>query len=100
MADKINDGGPVYPCRVTPKIEDVRAFKEAGDFGLLQARELAANHTGMSLRDAAALAALQGFCTQSDSSGTWTWPPDTAVAEAWRVADAFIAAREGKTDDQ
>jgi hypothetical protein len=52
----------------------------------------------MSLRDAAALAALQGFCTQLDSSGTWTWPPDMAVAEAWRVADAFIAAREAKTD--
>ena len=98
MADKINDGGPVYPCRVTPKIEDVRAFKEAGDLGLLQARELAANHTGMSLRDAAALAALQGFCAQADSSGSWSWLPDMAAAEAWRVADAFIAAREGKTE--
>jgi hypothetical protein len=49
-----------------------------------------------SLRDAAALAALQGFCSQTDSSGTWSWLPDMAAAEAWRVADAFIAARETK----
>lgn len=49
---------------------------------------------GMSLRDAAALAALQGFCAQADSSGTWSWLPDRAAAEAWAVADAFIAARE------
>jgi hypothetical protein len=51
------------------------------------------------LRDQAALAALQGFCAQADSSGTWSWMPSLAVAEAWRIADAFIAAREGKTDD-
>jgi hypothetical protein len=50
------------------------------------------------LRDAAALAALQGFCAQADSSGTWSWLPDMAAAEAWRVADAFIAARETKGD--
>jgi hypothetical protein len=48
------------------------------------------------LRDRAALAALQGFCAQADTSGTWTWLPDMAAAEAWRVADAFIAARETK----
>jgi len=54
----------------------------------------------MTLRDAAALAVLQSFCAQTDTSGTWSWLPDMAAAEAWRVADAFIAAREGKTDDQ
>jgi hypothetical protein len=48
------------------------------------------------LRDAAALAALQGFCSQTDASGTWSWLPDMAAAEAWRMADAFIAARETK----
>ena len=53
---------------------------------------------GMTLRDAAALAALQGFCSQVDSSGTWSWLPDMVAAEAWRVADAFIAARETKGD--
>jgi N-acetylglucosamine-6-phosphate deacetylase len=54
---------------------------------------------GMSLRDAAALVALQGFCSQTDSSGTWSWLPDMAAAEAWRMADAFIAARETKEDE-
>jgi hypothetical protein len=53
---------------------------------------------GMSLRDAAALAALQGFCAQTDASGAWSWLPYMAVAEAWRIADAFIKAREAKTD--
>ena len=104
MADKINDGGPVYPCRVTPKIEDVRAFKEAGDFGLLQARELAANHTGMSLRDAAALAALQGFIATGKPPRLSDALPGETVAQffarqAFDTADAFIAAREAKTDD-
>ena len=51
------------------------------------------------LRDQAALAALQGFCAQADSCGTWSWLPSLAVAEAWRIADAFIAAREGQTDE-
>jgi hypothetical protein len=84
MADKINDGGPAYPV----------VYRMETPNGLV-GMDLDA---GMSLRDAAALVALQGFCTQSDSSGTWTWPPGLAVAEAWRVADAFIAAREGKSD--
>ena len=52
------------------------------------------------LRDAAALAALQGFCSQTDSSGSWSWLPDMAAAEAWRVADVFIAARETKEDER
>lgn len=52
-------------------------------------------------RDRAALAALQGFCSQTDSSGMWSWLPDMAVAEAWRIADAMCAARtkvEGETE--
>jgi hypothetical protein len=62
------------------------------------ASDLSGHWPGMTLRDAAALAALQGFCAQTDSSGTWYWPPDMAAAEAWRMADAFMAAREGKTE--
>lgn len=80
---KINDGGPAYP------IEGDGAF--GGRF---------TRSPGMSLRDAAALAALQGFCAQVDSSGAWSWLPDMAAVEAWRVADAFIAARETKEDDR
>jgi hypothetical protein len=77
---KTNDGGPAYPC----------VFRMMTPQGLVEMD----TEPGMSLRDAAALAALQGFCSQTDSSGTWSWLPDMAAAEAWRVADAFIAARE------
>jgi hypothetical protein len=78
MSD-INNGGPAYPIMAT----------ETHD-----------TWPGMSLRDAAGLAALQGFCSQTDSSGTWSWLPDMAAAEAWRVADAFIAARETKEGEE
>jgi hypothetical protein len=45
-----------------------------------------------SLRDAAALAALQGLI----STGEWThYPPSQLTARAFDIADAFIAAREG-----
>lgn len=54
----------------------------------------------ISLRDQAALAALQGSLArvfwpacQDDE-----WRADIA-RQAYRIADAFIAAREGKTDD-
>lgn len=48
----------------------------------------------MSLRDAAALAALQGLCADSSINA----PPQDIAKGAWRLADAFIAARETKTD--
>jgi hypothetical protein len=52
---------------------------------------------GMSLRDAAALAALQGILANSNDS----YGPENmryAAGYAWQAADAFIAAREGKTE--
>lgn len=82
---KTNDGGPVYPAHVSAMTPHGLVSYDTAP--------------GISLRDAAALAALQGFCSQTDASGMWSWLPDVAVAEAWRVADAFIAAREtGETD--
>jgi hypothetical protein len=102
MADTINDGGPVYPCKITPSPEAVRAMREAGNLGLLQARDLAANHTGISLRDAAALAALQGMLAHTTRyrprPGAPTNWHDAISQEAFQIADAFIAAREAKTD--
>lgn len=79
---KINDGGPVHPAHV-------RAMTPNG---------LVSYDTepSLSLRDAAALAALQGFCSQCDSTGLRAWLPDMAAEEAWRTADAFIAAQETK----
>jgi hypothetical protein len=79
--------------------QDAPAPKWGGPAYPIQKTDTHDTWPGMSLRDAAALAALQGFCTQADSSGSWSWLPDMAAAEAWRVADAFIAARETKTHD-
>jgi hypothetical protein len=105
MADKINDGGPVYPCRITPSVRDVHALREAGNLHLLQARELAANRTGMSLRDAAALAALPAIITatsagQHDPATKHGCRVEEAMArDAWLIADAFIAAREAESNE-
>jgi len=102
MADTSKDGGPVYPCKITPSIHDIRALREAGNLGLLQARDLAANHTGMSLRDAAALAALQSIlarCFLPDAlDQDLSDYADDAARLAWSAADAFMAAREAKTE--
>ena len=77
-----------------------REIKEVQqNIGRDQWQEPAPTEDLTALRDQAALAALQGFCAQADSSGTWSWIPSLAVAEAWRIADAFIAAREGQTDE-
>ena len=46
------------------------------------------------LRDKAALAALQGLCADPNVNAT---PADLSAA-SWRIADAFIAAREAKSD--
>jgi hypothetical protein len=48
----------------------------------------------MTLRDAAALAALQGLCADSSINA----PPEDITKGAWRMADAFMAAREGKSE--
>jgi hypothetical protein len=102
---KINDGGPVYPCATFPKsAEQVREIRDAAGIGLMQARDWASMHSGMSLRDAAALAALQGMLAY----GVGFRPAETpdlhwhnvVAREAWAVADAFIAARETKEDER
>jgi hypothetical protein len=49
----------------------------------------------MTLRDAAALAALQGLLADESLA----WDEHGFAKAAWRFADAFMAAREGKTDD-
>ena len=94
---KINDGGPVYPCSTFPKsAEQVREIRDAAGIGLMQARDWASMHSGMSLRDAAALAALPAVI---DVCKRDTCEPDETreqlfARKAFLIADAFIAARE------
>jgi hypothetical protein len=78
---KTKDGGPAFPQLQENRVIHVSA-------------------SGMSLRDAAALAALQGMLAY----GVGFRPAETpdlhwhnvVAREAWAVADAFIAARETK----
>ena len=80
MADEINDGGPAYPSQWDDK-----------------------DNEGMSLRDAAALAALPAIiqvCAGDSPREIGTETHEQMFArKAWAVADAFIAAREGKTNE-
>lgn len=70
---KINDGGPAFPS--TRKVGSV---------------ELAAG--GMTLRDYFAAKAMQGmFAADTDTS---VMPIERKVDEAYRIADAMLAARE------
>lgn len=97
----MTDGGPVYPCRISPSVEDVRAMRDAGDnLDRLTARDLMANHTGMSLRDAAALAALPAIIEvcRADSLEPSETRSQMFARKAWAAADAFIEAR-GMTND-
>lgn len=83
-----SDGGPAYP------VHDAFAFSPKT---AVEAKRLG---TGMSLRDAVALAILPAVYTEywrNTAVGQGPqgpeWPSDIA-ANAFRVADAFIAARE------
>jgi hypothetical protein len=71
VSGKINDGGPAFP----------------GAYG----SGMFAVEGGMSMRDAAALAALASWPV-TDRNET----AEGLARKCWALADAFIAARDGK----
>lgn len=68
----IKDGGPVFPCL------------ERGGNGL----DL--THAGMTLRDYFAAKAMQGLLSDTQVKAA----PDEFAENAYRMADAMLAARE------
>lgn len=46
------------------------------------------------LRDRFAMAAIQGFCSQCDATGMWSWQSKDAAAFAYEIADAMMEARK------
>ncbi len=66
-----DNGGPAYPIRATDTHD---------------------TWPGMSLRDAAALAALQGFCSNPNVA-SYDGYEYHLVAKAFAVADAFLVVR-------
>lgn len=90
MPDATKQGGYAYPR----EIPDIVCSPE-------EATQIIHEHSGMTLRDQAALAALQGLLANEYPEGLvqkLTGQRSLSVT-AWAVADAFIAAREAKTDD-
>ena len=74
-----HDGGPAYPGETVVRN------------GMHSTKRL--NNSGMSLRDAAALAAIQGLCVGYWSQGGLD--ADDIATTANHIADAFIATRSG-----
>ena len=77
--------------------QDAPAPKWGGPAYPIQKTDTHDTWPGMSLRDAAALAALQGLLSGSYRDTT-SYNLGEVSVEAFKIADAFIAAREGKTD--
>ena len=73
MNDKINTGGPAFPCHA-----DIVPSKDV-------------DYAGMTLRDYFAAKAMQGICAHHDSWGLC----DNEIAQnAYVLADAMLKARE------
>lgn len=49
---------------------------------------------GADLRDQFAMAALKGLCSGHDSTGMWSWTPDSVAQTAYKVADEMLLARQ------
>ena len=80
-----HDGGPAYPHDVFVKTPD----------GI---PHLAEREFGMTLRDAAALAAIQGLCVGYWSQGGLD--AEDIATTANHIADAFLASLEGDKPDE
>ena len=106
MSERIDDGGPVFPCvvetvtKMTYTIDD----PQAAAFGETREREVPVkyNSSGMSLRDWFAGQALIGLSAgwamlrhTDDAAAMHGGPtiPDEAE-DAYRYADAMLAARK------
>lgn len=77
MTDKINDGGPAFPCSISKHDPITHAPYEDA-------------HAGMSLRDYFAGQALAGSAAHLQTSGD----PDYVAVWAYKYADAILRARK------
>ena len=92
MNNTTKHGGYVYPR----ELPDIVCTPE-------EVARIVHEYSGMTLRDAAALAALPAIlqvCAGDKPREIGTETHEQMFArKAWAVADAFIAAREGKTNE-
>jgi hypothetical protein len=92
------DGGPAYPCKITPSSADeIKAMRDETGLSMADAKELASNHTGMTLRDwfaGQALVGLLSFCGTASFGNA----ANSTVIRSYEIADAMLAERS-KSDD-
>jgi hypothetical protein len=81
MSDKIDDGGPAFPVQVTVQSDGTIAGTQFGNRDYW--------HTGLSLRDYFAAAALN----QRKALSYGGWYAADAAREAYEIADAMLKAR-------
>lgn len=86
---KINDGGPAFPVHIENCTDGNMVA-----LGVLLPPGSTVDFQGMTLRDYFAAKAMQGFCTQPPEHFEST---QQVAEDAYRLADAMIAAREGKS---
>lgn len=109
----INDGGSAYPIQ-DPQAIHAYAIARTPEDGNAEERDLAYTKArseaigGMTLRDAFAMAALQGLMgnpggpVQECSQSGWRFAncdPDDVAREAYSLADAMIRARTLERSD-
>lgn len=87
MTDKFDDGGPAYPTR----IENPGSKEILGHSGDAVLPGTVSYYAGMTLRDAFAMAAMQGLVTQRFPDHHY--PPYHMASIAYEMADAMIAER-------
>lgn len=84
MTDKFDDGGPAYPTR----IENPGPKEILGHSGDVVLPGTVSYYAGMSLRDAFAMAAMQGMLADPD-----VYVGEATARDAYVMADAMIAER-------
>jgi len=89
---KRDDGGPAFP-------EPFTYNADMGPCGTFITASSATGCGGMKLRDAFAIAALQGLVSSDAFHGPlYQQSPEVAADFAWKQADAMLAARDANTD--
>lgn len=86
MTDTANDGGPAYPCQE----QGMTSFS---------GQPVTIDHTGISIRDYFAAAALTGFFSNHQvrhGKLDNTWCPEYCAKQAYTLADAMLKERKSQ----
>lgn len=83
MNEQIKDGGPAFPQPVAGCV----------DGSVYEARQVAQDAGGMSIRDWFAGMALQGIVASACERAEKEWDAELGAAYSYQIADAMLAER-------